>query len=58
MYLERIRMDEAMKLVKESSAALSSLYLEVGYNNANSFRRAFKKTFGMSAKAVRDNMNQ
>lgn len=56
MYLERIRMDEAMKLVKESSTALSSLYLEVGYNNANSFRRAFKKTFGMSAKAVRDNM--
>lgn len=56
MYLEHIRMDEAMRLVKEGSCVLSSLYLEVRYNNANSFRRAFKKTFGMSAKSVRDNI--
>lgn len=57
MYLEHIRMEEAMRLVKDTSAALSTIYLDVGYNNANSFRRAFKKTFGMSAKAVRDNIN-
>ena len=54
MYLETIRMEAAMKLVKETSTPLSDIYLEVGYNNANSFRRVFKKTYGVSAKTIRD----
>ena len=56
MYLEQIRMEASLKLVKDTSVPLSDLYLEVGYNNANSFRRVFKKTYGTSAKAIRDSL--
>ena len=54
MYLTKIRMDAALYLVKESALPLSDIYLETGYNNANSFRRVFKKTYGLSAKSIRD----
>lgn len=54
-YLERIRMEQALHLVKTSTIPIGDLYLEVGYNNANSFRRAFKKIHGVSPKTIRDN---
>lgn len=53
-YLEELRMREAMRLVKETDIALSELYLSLGYNNPNSFRRAFKKVHGVSPKVIRD----
>ncbi|MGN0506825.1 MAG: helix-turn-helix domain-containing protein [Lachnospiraceae bacterium] len=53
-YLEEIRMAEAMHLVKETDTPLSELYLSLGYNNPNSFRRAFKKVHGVSPKTIRD----
>ena len=34
---------------------LSELYLLVGYNNVTTFRRAFKKTFGVTPSTIRDN---
>ncbi len=52
-YLERIRMEKSLHLLKESDINVSLLYQEVGYNNSNTFRRAFKKTFGMSPKDFR-----
>lgn len=58
MYLEHIRMDAALKLVKETDIPLSGIYQEVGYNNANSFRRVFKKTYGVSAKTMRDSTKE
>lgn len=54
MYLEHIRMDAALTLVKENDIPLSDIYREVGYNNANSFRRVLKKTYRVSAKEMRD----
>ena len=56
VYLKQIRMRKAHKLVTGSSLPLSELYREVGYNNSNSFRRAFKKAYGVSAKAMRDSL--
>lgn len=53
-YLESIRMEQAVELLKNSSLNISDLYLELGYNNANSFRRAFKKVYGVSPKTMRD----
>jgi len=53
-YLENLRMSLAYSLAATTSLPLSSLYLEVGYNNSNSFRRAFKKVYGISPKEVRD----
>ena len=52
-YLEEIRMQQAMYLLKETDTPLSELYTHLGYSNANSFRRAFKKVYGSSPKAFR-----
>lgn len=51
-YLENIRMSKAMDLLKSGEASLNSIYEEVGYNNANSFRRAFKKVYGITPGSV------
>lgn len=54
-YLENVRMQEAMRLIRESDKNLSELYLLVGYNNATTFRRVFKKTFGVTPSSIREN---
>lgn len=54
-YLENIRMNEAARLIKESDISLNELYISVGYNNANTFRRAFKKIYGITPSNMRDN---
>lgn len=56
-YLELIRMTQAMNLLKTTDINVSELYLETGYNNANSFRRAFKKVHGVAPKTIRDAMS-
>ena len=56
-YLERLRMAKAKELIQDSNTSLSTLYQYLGYNNAASFRRAFKKNFGVSPKEMRDNIN-
>lgn len=52
-YLENIRMGHAMALLKNESVPISNIYEIVGYNNPNSFRRAFKKTYGVSPSNIR-----
>ncbi len=52
-YLERIRMEQSLRLLEDTDINVSLLYQEVGYNNSNTFRRAFKKTYGMSPKDFR-----
>ena len=54
VYLEKLRMAKAKELVLESSVSISELYQYTGYNNAASFRRAFKKKFGVSPKEMRE----
>jgi len=56
-YLERIRMEQAVQLIKESDINISNLYQEIGYNNSNTFRRAFKKIYGISPKTMREITN-
>lgn len=53
-YLENIRMSEAVKLIQETDISLNELYIAVGYNNANSFRRAFKKVYGVTPSSMRE----
>jgi AraC-like DNA-binding protein len=53
-YLENIRMHEAARLIKETDTSLNELYIQVGYNNANSFRRAFKKVYGVTPSSMRN----
>jgi AraC-like DNA-binding protein len=54
-YLENIRLHEAARLIKETEIGLNELYITVGYNNANTFRRAFKKVYGVTPSAMREN---
>lgn len=53
-YLENIRMNEAARLIRETGISLNELYISVGYNNANTFRRVFKKTYGITPSHMRD----
>ena len=56
-YLERLRMIRAKEMVLNHDNNLSEIYQHVGYNNAASFRRAFKKIFGVSPKEMRSKLN-
>lgn len=53
-YLERKRMEHALELLKETSMNINDVYKEVGYNNSHSFRRVFKKIYGMLPTEVRN----
>lgn len=53
VYLEDLRLNEAARLIRETSCSVSELYLQVGYNNPNSFRRAFKKKFNVLPSALK-----
>ena len=52
-YLEELRMAQAFVLIRETDTPISELYSHLGYNNPNSFRRAFKKRYGDSPKSFR-----
>lgn len=52
VYLEDIRLNEAARLIQEGGSNLSEIAFAVGYNNQTSFRRAFKKKFGVTPSAM------
>lgn len=53
-YLEHQRMENALELLRTTTMNISEVYKEVGYNNSHTFRRAFKKIYGMSPKDARN----
>ncbi len=55
-YLGKIRMEHAWKLLAETDINISDIFDKVGYNNSHSFRRTFKKTYGVSPKEARSNV--
>ena len=48
-------MSEAARMIKETDISLNELYISVGYSNANTFRRAFKKIYGVTPSSMREN---
>lgn len=52
-YLRTLRMQRAMKLLAESERNLEAVAAEVGYQDAFSFSKVFKRTVGISPKAFR-----
>ena len=52
-FLENLRLNAAMKKLKCKDCKVSELYKHVGYNNATSFRRAFKKRYGVPPSSLR-----
>ncbi|MBQ8200287.1 MAG: helix-turn-helix domain-containing protein [Clostridia bacterium] len=55
VYLERLRMEEAARRLRSGVCSLSTLYADLGYTNAATFRRAFKKYHGITPSEMRDN---
>lgn len=53
VYLERLRMTEAANRLRSGHADLSTLYADLGYTNAATFRRAFKKYHGITPSEMR-----
>lgn len=53
-YLEDLRMKEAVRLLRETDISLNEIYLSIGYNNATSFRRVFKKIYGVTPSTMRE----
>jgi two-component system, response regulator YesN len=45
--LEKIRMDNACKLLSRTSLSVEDIAHKVGYNSSHSFRRAFKRCVGL-----------
>jgi two-component system, response regulator YesN len=54
-YLENVRMDHAKDLLKNRDLSINDISEMVGYNSAQSFRRAFKRVCGVNPTALRDN---
>lgn len=52
-YLEKLRIDQAVRLLRESSSTIEDIAQRTGYNSAHSFRRAFKRAVGVSPSAYR-----
>lgn len=52
VYLEDLRLNEAARLIQEGNSNMTEVSIEVGYNNPTSFRRAFKKKFGVTPSAM------
>ncbi len=54
-YVERLRISRASELLRTSSLTINEIGEGVGYNSAQSFRRAFKRIEGTTPSAMRKN---
>jgi len=52
-YVEVVRINRARQLLQETDRTVSEIADEVGYTNANSFYKAYKRCFGMAPRAER-----
>ncbi|MGN0779633.1 MAG: helix-turn-helix domain-containing protein [Aristaeellaceae bacterium] len=56
VYLEKLRMNECMRRLADPACNLSTLYLDLGYTNPTTLRRAFKKNYGVSPSEMRQQL--
>ncbi|TJY38964.1 AraC family transcriptional regulator [Cohnella pontilimi] len=52
-YIQKIRMDKAKRLLKETDATITEIALSLGYPNLYTFTRAFKTYYKVSPMALR-----
>lgn len=48
VYLENLRLQKAVELMRGSALTVEDIAAAVGYNNSATFRRAFKRVYGLS----------
>lgn len=54
-YLQRLRLERACSLLKQTSLPITEISYECGFNDSNYLARLFKKTYGVSPKSYRQN---
>lgn len=52
-YVQQVRMERAMQLLKNAELSLQSIAEHLGYSNANYFSKAFRKYYGKAPSAYR-----
>ena len=52
-FLERIRIDKALQLIKETGVSIKEIALRVGYRDPNYFSKVFKKVTNSSPTEIR-----
>ncbi|WP_123043321.1 AraC family transcriptional regulator [Cohnella candidum] len=52
-HLEKVRMDHAVRLLRQNAYTVDEISMKVGYNSSHSFRRAFKRVTGVSPSSYR-----
>lgn len=56
-YLEKQRMEEAIKLIRNTNMMISEIGIKVGYNSPNYFSRVFKRFTGLTPDNYRQRYN-
>ena len=57
-YINRIRLETAVKLLRYSAQPINEIAYRVGYQTPSAFTKGFKKLFGVSPTYIRKNKNQ
>lgn len=52
-FIEDLRMETALKLLENSTLSIQAIALSVGYQNSNTFFKAFKRRYGVTPSAYR-----
>ncbi|WP_152404385.1 AraC family transcriptional regulator [Paenibacillus cellulositrophicus] len=52
-YLQRLRLERACILLKQTNLSITEISYECGYNDSNYLTRQFRKTYGMTPKSFR-----
>ncbi|MDF2715056.1 MAG: AraC family transcriptional regulator, partial [Paenibacillus sp.] len=53
-YLENLRISLACRLMEQGSLSIDNIAVQAGYNSTHSFRRAFKRTMGVSPSSYKE----
>lgn len=53
-YLEQLRISLACRLIAQGSLSIDNIAVQAGYNSTHSFRRAFKRTMGVSPSSYKE----
>jgi two-component system response regulator YesN len=57
-YVERLRLEEACKQLRESELPIQEIAIQVGYSSDKSFRRAFKRAYGIQPTSFRNDQQE
>ncbi len=55
-YVEDLRMEKAHQMLQDTSLTIQEISKAVGYTNANSFYKAYKRRYGEAPRSTRQNM--